>query len=80
MQIVANKWTANEKADAAREIKELTASFLAGFYRVGGPSGSGYPALAPESIKGDGQMDGLLFGWLLSRTQAFSSCSTCGVN
>jgi len=26
--------------DAAREIDELTASFLAAFYQVGGPSGS----------------------------------------
>jgi len=33
--------------DAAREIDELTASFLAGFYQVGGPSGSGAPALDP---------------------------------
>jgi len=47
MQIVANKLTASEKADAARESDEMTASFLAGYYRVGGPSGSGAPALDP---------------------------------
>jgi len=33
--------------DAAREIHELMASFLAGFYQVGGPSGSGAPVLDP---------------------------------
>jgi len=33
--------------DTAREIDELTAVFLAGFYPVGGPSGSGAPALDP---------------------------------
>jgi len=33
--------------DTAREIDELTAIFLAGFYPVGGPSGSGAPALDP---------------------------------
>jgi len=33
--------------DAARELDELTAVFLAGFYPVGGPSGSGAPALDP---------------------------------
>jgi len=50
MQIVANKLTqqqASEKDDAARESNELMASFLAGFYRVGGPSGSAAPALDP---------------------------------
>jgi len=31
MQIVANKSTASKKADAAREIDELTAGFLACF-------------------------------------------------
>jgi len=32
-------------ADTARESDELMAGFLAGFYRVGGPSGSGAPSL-----------------------------------
>jgi len=31
MQIVANKLTANKRADTAREIDELMAIFLAGF-------------------------------------------------
>jgi len=48
MQIVANKLTASEKADAARESDKMTASFLAGYYRVGGPSGSGPPMLDPS--------------------------------
>jgi len=33
--------------DAARELDKLTAGFLAGFYRVGEPSGSAVPLLDP---------------------------------
>jgi len=55
-------------ADRARGIDEMTASFSASFYRVGGPSVRGLPALAPKSIKGDRQTDSCLFCWLLSRT------------
>jgi len=53
-QIVAIKLTplqqvkkSGSQMDAARELDELTAVFLAGFYPVGGPSGSGAPALDP---------------------------------
>jgi len=53
-QIVVIKMTPLQQAkksgsqmDTARELDKLAAVFLAGFYRVGGPSGSGAPALDP---------------------------------
>jgi len=54
-------------ADAARELDELTAVFLAGFYRVAAPSGSAAPELDALLQSAAQPSDDLRFGWIITR-------------